>query len=106
MVGISDCRVLALEVVPHATLTISSSSSSSCSISSNSNSASSSSSSSSSGSNGASSGNGSGNNGASGKPYSLEASALPKSLLSLERRKYARKLSMRETFGCLAEKEP
>jgi len=39
------------------------------------------------------------------KPYSLESSALPQSLLARERKKYARKVSLRETFGSLAEKE-
>jgi hypothetical protein len=39
------------------------------------------------------------------KPYSLESSALPPSLLARERKKTARKVSLRETFGSLAEKE-
>ena len=38
-------------------------------------------------------------------PYSLEATQLPRSLLTTERRKYARKVSMRESFGSRADNE-
>jgi len=39
------------------------------------------------------------------RAYSLEAPALPRSLLSSERQKYYRKLSMRESFGSLVDKD-